>query len=65
MPPAAEHSPGAAPEACSSQPGALTSGPFTILGSLPFSILPIWRAISVLPVPGSRDVGGAMSVASR
>ena len=29
-----------------------TSGPFTIFGSLPFSILPIWRAINVLPVPG-------------
>lgn len=30
-----------------------TSGPLTILGSLPFSILPIWRAISVLPVPAA------------
>lgn len=28
------------------------SGPLTTLGSLPFSILPIWRAIRVLPVPG-------------
>mmetsp|Transcript_18438 Transcript_18438/g.48131 ORF Transcript_18438/g.48131 Transcript_18438/m.48131 type:complete len:280 (-) Transcript_18438:868-1707(-) len=28
------------------------SGPFTILGSLPLSILPICRAMSVLPVPG-------------
>ena len=28
------------------------SGPLTIFGSLPFSILPIWRAMSVLPVPG-------------
>mmetsp|Transcript_155 Transcript_155/g.466 ORF Transcript_155/g.466 Transcript_155/m.466 type:complete len:245 (+) Transcript_155:1042-1776(+) len=28
------------------------SGPLTILGSLPLSILPICRAISVLPVPG-------------
>mmetsp|Transcript_8123 Transcript_8123/g.32940 ORF Transcript_8123/g.32940 Transcript_8123/m.32940 type:complete len:222 (+) Transcript_8123:1177-1842(+) len=28
------------------------SGPLTILGSLPLSILPIWRAMSVLPVPG-------------
>lgn len=28
-----------------------TSGPFTILGSLPLSILPICRAIRVLPVP--------------
>lgn len=27
-------------------------GPFTIFGSLAFSILPIWRAINVLPVPG-------------
>mmetsp|Transcript_2610 Transcript_2610/g.9462 ORF Transcript_2610/g.9462 Transcript_2610/m.9462 type:complete len:235 (-) Transcript_2610:740-1444(-) len=29
-----------------------TSGPFTTLGSRPFSILPICRAMSVLPVPG-------------
>ena len=29
-----------------------TSGPLTIFGSLPLSILPICRAISVLPVPG-------------
>ena len=29
-----------------------TSKPLTILGSLPLSILPICRAISVLPVPG-------------
>mmetsp|Transcript_54632 Transcript_54632/g.97123 ORF Transcript_54632/g.97123 Transcript_54632/m.97123 type:complete len:236 (+) Transcript_54632:1123-1830(+) len=29
-----------------------TSGPLMILGSLQFSIFPIWRAISVLPVPG-------------
>ena len=29
-----------------------TSGPLTTLGSLPLSILPIWRAMSVLPVPG-------------
>ena len=37
-----------------------TSGPLTILGSLPFSILPIWRAISVLPVPaGGRGGAGA------
>mmetsp|Transcript_25436 Transcript_25436/g.77198 ORF Transcript_25436/g.77198 Transcript_25436/m.77198 type:complete len:226 (+) Transcript_25436:1772-2449(+) len=28
------------------------SGPLTTLGSFPLSILPIWRAISVLPVPG-------------
>ena len=28
------------------------SGPLTTLGSRPLSILPIWRAISVLPVPG-------------
>mmetsp|Transcript_974 Transcript_974/g.4388 ORF Transcript_974/g.4388 Transcript_974/m.4388 type:complete len:353 (-) Transcript_974:154-1212(-) len=30
----------------------ITSGPLTILGSFPFSILPICRAIKVLPVPG-------------
>ena len=29
-----------------------TSGPLTTLGSLPLSIFPIWRAMSVLPVPG-------------
>mmetsp|Transcript_5408 Transcript_5408/g.18801 ORF Transcript_5408/g.18801 Transcript_5408/m.18801 type:complete len:372 (+) Transcript_5408:694-1809(+) len=29
-----------------------SSGPFTTLGSLPLSILPICRAIRVLPVPG-------------
>mmetsp|Transcript_48609 Transcript_48609/g.118960 ORF Transcript_48609/g.118960 Transcript_48609/m.118960 type:complete len:265 (+) Transcript_48609:48-842(+) len=29
-----------------------TSGPLTIFGSRPLSILPIWRAMSVLPVPG-------------
>mmetsp|Transcript_9598 Transcript_9598/g.19890 ORF Transcript_9598/g.19890 Transcript_9598/m.19890 type:complete len:263 (-) Transcript_9598:499-1287(-) len=29
-----------------------TSGPFTTLGSRALSSLPIWRAISVLPVPG-------------
>mmetsp|Transcript_24398 Transcript_24398/g.62938 ORF Transcript_24398/g.62938 Transcript_24398/m.62938 type:complete len:288 (+) Transcript_24398:1594-2457(+) len=29
-----------------------TSGPFTTLGSRPLSILPIWRAMSVFPVPG-------------
>ena len=29
-----------------------TSGPLTIFGSLPLSILPICRAINVLPVPG-------------
>mmetsp|Transcript_1609 Transcript_1609/g.6266 ORF Transcript_1609/g.6266 Transcript_1609/m.6266 type:complete len:373 (-) Transcript_1609:100-1218(-) len=30
----------------------ITSGPLTILGSFPLSILPICRAIRVLPVPG-------------
>mmetsp|Transcript_14489 Transcript_14489/g.35398 ORF Transcript_14489/g.35398 Transcript_14489/m.35398 type:complete len:373 (-) Transcript_14489:77-1195(-) len=30
----------------------ITSGPLTIFGSLPLSILPICRAMSVLPVPG-------------
>mmetsp|Transcript_20864 Transcript_20864/g.62363 ORF Transcript_20864/g.62363 Transcript_20864/m.62363 type:complete len:303 (-) Transcript_20864:1220-2128(-) len=29
-----------------------TSGPLTTFGSFPLSILPIWRAMSVLPVPG-------------
>ena len=30
----------------------ITSGPFTIFGSLPFNIFPICLAIRVLPVPG-------------